>query len=335
MKIFKVADEKIAPNWYATEDKVSEVKSSQSEDRHVNLASDVTEDVLACECDRIEECASNGKTYHYNSAWDKVTVSHLKEYALANGMEIEKFKAFDPANEIEAATKSIVKTASAQASAQEDSAVEALKNVMGDPFHIEARSNTDHIKKANWQQVKAEDKLALEPVMESGVIPIRGGEDYFMNSLSSLAKNQNSITAPDAIEKLAESTEEDSGARLRRQKAEKEAAKVTNHKEWEGDQIKAMAENDIVSKGLVFPTEVMNAQPGLGSQMSSSGVYGKFDLKSLPEKTAGEMISEKNAAYKKSIQRPKEVIDWQSNNKAPSRSISNDFGSAIESLLKK
>jgi len=339
MKIFKVADEKIAPTWYAVEDTKNsgapEEKSSIQSEAEVNLSTDVTEEVLAKECDRIEECASNGKIYHYNSAWDKTVVSHLKEFALASGMELEKFKVFDPSISVESKSSPVVKTASAQTAVQEDPATEALKNVMGDPFHIESRSNTDHIKKANWQQVTAEGKLALEPTMNSGIVPIRGGEDYFMNSLSSLPKNQNSIMAPDVIEKLAESTTEDSGQRLRREKAEKEAAKVASHKEWEKDQIKAMEQNDIVAKGLVFPTEVMNAQPGLGSPSASSGVYGKFDIDSIPEKTAGEMISEKNAEYKKSIQRPKEQVDWQKANKAASRSISDDFGAEIETLLKK
>ena len=141
--------------------------------------------------------------------------------------------------------------------------------------------------------------------------------------------------APDAIEKLAESTVETSGERLRRQKVEKEAARIANNKEWESDKIKAMESNDIVSKGLVFPTEVMNAQSGLNTPSSSRGVYSTFDPASIPDKTAGEKLAETNAAYKKSIQRPREETDWQKASAAANRSISSDFGAELESILKK
>jgi len=338
MKIFKVADEKIAPNWYEIEElqPTSEVATSpQSEVKRINIASDVTEEVISQECDEIEKCASDGKIYHYNSNWDRTVVSHLKEFALASGMALDSFRPFDTSIIAEELKPLISRTASKVVVSKEDAEVEALKNVMGDPFHIEARSNMDHYKKSNWQEVRPESKLADAPSMDSGVRAARGGEDYFMNSLSQLPKNQNSIMAPDAIEKLAESTVETSGERLRRQKVEKEAARIANNKEWESDKIKAMESNDIVSKGLVFPTEVMNAQSGLNTPSSSRGVYSTFDPASIPDKTAGEKLAETNAAYKKSIQRPREETDWQKASAAANRSISSDFGAELESILKK
>ena len=329
MNIFKVADEKAIPSWFVEEedqDKSAPIEEVES----INIAEEVDDTVLVEECDRIEACSSNGKIYHYNSNWAANTVRHLREYAIACGMDLDKFKGFDPSNlKKEAQAEPMIKTAQASPEAT------ALINVMGDPFHIEERSDTSHMEPANWESIKKQENLTDAPMSMGDVIAIRGGENYFLNSDVNPAANQNSITNPNAIGELAESSVDDTGVRLRKEQEAKEAQKEANHAEWQQEKIAEMSQGDIIPKGTVFPTETLNAHTGLNRPSSQSGVYGTFDPTSIPEKTAGEQIAEKNEERKASIQRPKVEDNWEKPCKQNSRSISDSFGNSLAELLKK
>jgi hypothetical protein len=329
MNIFRVADEKVLPTWF---DKEQSPETSPIEEvESVNIAKEITEEVLAQECERIDACSSNGKIYHYNSTWDKSVVSHLREYAIACGMELGKFKGFDP-TDIQRTSKSenIVKTASVATQEEIN-----LKEIIGDPFHISQRSDMSHMVKSNWQEVKKQANLN-DPSVDSGsVISLRGGENYFLNSDVNPAINQNSITNPDAIRQLAESTKEDNGERLKKQKAQKETDKIANNKAWEKEKIDEMVKIDIVPRGNVFPTETLNANNGLSNPSSKMGVYAKFDVNSIPDMTKGEKLKQSNKEYKESIQRKSQKDDWQKPSKQSSRSISDNFGASLAELLGK
>ncbi|MFA7219359.1 MAG: hypothetical protein WC119_02525 [Synergistaceae bacterium] len=330
MNIFKVANEKVAPSWFAPEDETASAPIEEVE--RINVASEVDDIVLAQECDRIEECSTNGKIYHYNSNWDQDSVRHLREYAIACGMDLDKFKEFDPSNiQKQSSNEGMVKTAQTVLSDE----VTSLRELWKDPFHIDERSDTSHMDESNWQEVKGQSILNEPSVASGNVIPLRGGENYFLNSDVNPASNQNSITNPDAIEQLANSKVEDNGERLKGQAAAKEAKKVQDRKDWEQEKISEMSKRDIIPQGVVFPTEVLNAQTGLNSPSSQMGVYAKFDPSSIPEKTAGEQIVEKNKEHRESIQRPKHEDDWQKPSHQSSRSISGTFADALAESISK
>lgn len=327
MNIFKVADEQSIPSWLIPEEDKTPVEEVES----INISEEVTDKVLVQECDRIEACSVNGHLYHYNSKWDDGTVRHLREYAIACGMDLGKFRGFDPSVlQKEAESEGMVKTAQVASTETQE-----LRNVMGDPFHIEERSDMSHMEMTNWQEVKKQNVLA-EPTLDTGsVISIGGGEDYNLNSDVNPAANQNSMTNPFAIEQLAKSDVDDTGERLRKEREAKETQKKADHEEWQQDKIDAMAGNDIIPKGSVFPTEALNANTGLNNPSSQAGVYAEFDPNSIPEQTAGEKIASSNKAYKESIQRPKETDDWQKPCGQTARGISSSFGDSLAALLNK
>lgn len=340
MKIFRVAEEKVAPTWaFGDEslDKYQEQEAINLERLNITPPQEVSEITLLTECQQIEHCASSGKTYHYNSAWTPSHVSHLKEYALACGMDPSKFKGVNPnavIQEQEEITREASNFRNIKMAAVDNG---PIKIDLGDPFHLEERSDTSHMEPSKWEYNKRQSNMADAPVMMSGnIIPIRGGEDYLANTYTNAnAKNQNSIANPDAIKNLFESETEDTGTRLKRELAEKETAKKQAHMKWQEEIVEAMEHKEIVPKGVVFPTESMNAQPGLNGPSSGMGVYSKFDPDSIPEKTAGEMIKEQNEAERIRInprvekEEPKFEMSHQS-----SRSISDTFAEQLKKFVK-
>ena len=329
MNIFRVADEKAVPSWLIPD---APEQTPVDEVKRINIAEEVNDLVLVQECDRIEECATNGDIYHYSSHWDNGTVSHLREYAIACGMDLVKFRGFDPSGvQRESKSNNMVKIAQVQ----DTSARDALLDVMGDPFHIDERSDMSYMEPAKWQTIKKQNNLSTPSMNTGSVMGIGGGENYFLNSDVNPAKNQNSITNPDAIKQLIENGIDDTGVRLRKQQKAKEDQKKDNHSEWQQEKIDAMSGRDILSHGCVFPTESLNANSGLNNPSSQQGIYAKFDPDSVPEQTSGEKLASLNEERKASIQRPIEKDDWQKPCKQSSRSISDSFANSLEVLLKK
>jgi hypothetical protein len=275
MKIFKVAEEKVAPTWAFGNESLDTYKDKEAvnlERLNTTSAIEVSEDTIVKECDQIEHCASSGKTYHYNSSWKPSQVSQLKEYALACGLDLAKFKPVDPQ-----AVRKVEEEITVEASNNRNIKVAAkesgLKLDLGDPFHLDDKADISHMDVANWQEVKKQTNMKDAPVMTSGIVPVRGGEDYFTNSnIKANAKNQNSISDPDAIKTMVESTEQDNGARLKEQIKAKETAKKQAHAEWQKDIVDSMEHKEIVPRGNVFPTESMNAQSGVSSPSCQGGV---------------------------------------------------------------
>ena len=342
MKINKVSDEKTAPSWAFGSKSLDNYRDTEAftkkeiERLNITKAASVTEVTLAKECEAIEKCATTSKTYHYNETWQPKDINHLKEYASACGLNANKVKGVDPApilndmNNIEkqASTSYMIKTASSNNP-------EKLKLALSDPFHIEEKVNSTHMDKYDWQQVTKQANLAEIPSMDLGAIKsIRGSESIYVNSEPKTAINQNSIVNPDAIKNLSESTVLDNGARLKQEKAAREEAKRVNAKEWEKNVISSMEKNDIVPKGSVFPTESMHAQNGLSNPSSSMGVYAKFDKNDIPEKTAGELIKERNISSKQSIQRAAKEKEEFKMEKAEIRTISTTFADELKKHLK-
>lgn len=334
-----MAEEKVAPTWAfgsSSLDEYQEKEAINLERLNVTPSSEVSEETLLTECKQIELCASSGKTYHYNSAWAPSHISHLKEYACVCGLGDTQFKGVNPQaviKEQEEITKEASNSRNIKMAAVDNG---KIKIDLGDPFHLDERADTSHMDKTKWQEVKKQANMKEAPIMMGGnIIPIRGGEDYFTNSNINPAKNQNSITNPDAIGKLAESKDLDTGARLKQQIKDKDIAKKAAHMEWQNDIVKAMEHKDIVPKGNVFPTESLTANTGLNRPSGSMGVYAKFDPASIPEKTAGEKIKEQNAEYRKSInpRSEKAKVEFEKAHQA-SRMVSDTFTEELKKYIK-
>tara|TARA_R110000824_G_scaffold148242_3_gene317844 strand:+ start:26743 stop:27741 length:999 start_codon:yes stop_codon:yes gene_type:complete len=332
MRLFRVAEENMAPSWTYSDSFDKFEKSEANINVAVNASEVVDESVLTDECDKISRCAANGETYYYNNTWDNSSVSHLKEYALACGMDLEKFKSVDVAAiAVESSAKEMVKTASTDVK-EEVSTESALSKSWKDPFNLEERSDTSHMDADNWEEVRPAANLKDKPKM-AGIIPIRADESYDLNIDSKLAANQNSISNPNAIEELASSTLADNGARLKQEAKNREDAKLTDHAQWEQGKIDAMVQRDIIPHGSVFPTESLTAHTGIGSLASEK--IANINADNIPEFTLGETLSVKQDERRASIQREEVKDDWEQPNKSSGRSISDDFGAALNKALNK
>jgi len=343
MKVNKMSSEKSLPTWVLSMDENSAPKESTEDifkmaEVAKSIPETLSDEILVSERERIDKCASCEDTYYYSDKWDTGDVSKLKEYASVCGLDNERFQAINPDEFVKAeieksASSKILRVASETVlENQPDDPFAGLK--LTDPFHLE--DEVEENAQENWEEVKSASVLADRPsMMTNAVVPIGGGEDYLANSDVPLAKNQNSIVNPDAIGKLAKSETEDTGARLAREAKERQEEAIKRHQTWEEDKINAMEHNKDLPKGTVFPTEVMNAQPGLNNPSSQMGVYAKFDKDSIPEKTIGESLAGRNEDRRKEIQgTDKEHHEFGLQAEA-TRTISDPFVDALKKSLGK
>ena len=326
-----MAEEQVAPSW-AFED-VDKLAASEFINEYITQAEvervqllpteDLTDAQVIEQREVIEACAESNDLYHYNSEWSETVQASLKEYATVCGLDETKFKAVHPeyieSIRVEATAESIMKREA---------------DIQNDPFKIDTAGDMSHMEESNWEDIHRQENLEQKPSLEGGIVPVRGGEDYYANSDPQTARGQNSITDPDAIGSFANSEEEDTGARLRRENEERANSRDVKHQEWEQAHIEAQGNTDIVPKGNVFPTEVLNAQPGLDSDKIHMGVYSDFDLKDMPDLTDGEKLAQRNEDRRQEIQgAPKEDHDFkpEAHN---ARGISDTFADALKKHIK-
>lgn len=322
MKIYKSADDKMVPDWvFNSKNKEyfdNETVSSKETERIINMACNISDDDIVMEKDNIEKCAKAQSTYFYNVQWPDSVKADLKEYATVCGMDMKKFQAVDPSV--------IKKTAivTKEASSDKMTKTASAKLVLSDPFKLDTAGDNPHMSKADWQNVKDAVKMSEKPAM-SGIVPVRGGEDYFSNPEVRIAKGQNSIADPKAIEKLFESKEEDTGARLRREKQEREDLKAGEHKEWQT--ANAQPKEAISRSVFTSATESLNAQPGIRGNV--------FDFTTVPELTDGEKLKTANEDRKRKIQgEAKEKHEFRVE-KNPTPKISDTFAEELKKHLNK
>lgn len=339
MKINRTQDTQNVPDWVTAGtyleaiEKNAKLLQAGVERLNVTAASEVDEMCLFRECDQIEKCASSNKTYYYNSTWNNKDISHLREFASICGLRIDKMIGIDPTSVIRESSKQIEKTASV--AVKTSSMENALKEALGDPFHIEDRADMSHMEKSNWQVITPESKLSDIPVtaMNGGICPIRGGENYRISNQPSLASNQNSISDPGVLDRLWKSEEESNGERLARQAEERINMRSKNHENWQNEKVSQMKADGFEAQGVVFPTEVGNVGSGISS--SFMGAYSEADLKNLPDRTAGESLSDQNEIRKASIQREAKVEteEWERIKASPSRMVSDYFTNELKKRL--
>ncbi len=352
MILSKIEHENKTPDWLMDNSSFKNLVLSSSETHTENVDEEhLEEDDIVEQCDCIEKCASAGDIYYYKSSWSKNQVSHLREYAIASGLAMDKFiedsflatasekyiETEEDELDYEAESGLMVEASDENLTDQIDIMTSKLTKTWKDPFNIDERSDTSYMDKKNWQVVEAQSTLKDAPsFMDHAVLALRGGEDYNKSNDPKFASNQNTISNPNNIEKMKNSKKEDTGTMLKRLNDEKEEKKVANRKEWEQEKISGMKYNHIVPKGSVFPTESMVAQSGLNNPSSKQGVYASFNIDDVPEKTRGEQLKESNEERKSSIQRKANAeTEWEKPSRQSSRSISDNFADELKKRLKK
>jgi len=339
MRINRISEEQIVPDWVSGDIEEALDNTVSHDETYVNRVASIKESLtdsdIVEEKELIEKCASEGSDYLYNNEWNGNIVSELKEYASVCNLDMSSFKSVTK-EEIDVTSQAlsgskIVRIASKET--QEPGLTDHLSSVMKDPFHLDTAGDDSYMEKANWEAVGKSEKLEDKPSFDLGVRAIRGGENYYENSTLGEARGKNSLTNPDAIGDYIKTNEVDNGKKLAEQKAQKELDKKAAHEQWENDKIEDMKYNSIIPKGNVFLTQGLDAHSGIKDNVM--GVYSDFDLSDLPEKTDGEKIAENREAARKSIQRPeKDTKEWEQMSRQKTRSISEDFGSELEKALK-
>jgi len=316
MKINRMSEENNVPSW-VTENKVAsnfldkELISQKDTDRIVGMSKELTEEAMVMEKDRIEQCAGSKESYHYNTQWKDNVKSELKEYASVVGMDMNKFKAVNP---------DIVKqTSLPSVKIAEKTETDKKSMIDIDAFKLDSIKEADA--KNDWEKIQGQSNMSDKPSANGSVISIRNSDDYYKNSNPKTARGRNSILDADAIEKMAKNSIEDNGARLKREKEEKAMDKKVEHLKWQNSKIAAMEEKDIIpNRGKVYPTESLNAQPGIRGE-------DPFDYSKMPEKSDGEKIKEVNA--KRSNKREFKI------EKSSRRGVSEDFSNELKKFMVK
>jgi len=265
MNIAKNADSQV-PNWMfdpKTGLKVSSSKYVMAEEiSRIKSLPDIID-----EKDRIEACSVNGDLYHYSSKWGSKERSELKEYAMVCGMDMTKFRSIDPDSVSTSVTANTKK--------------DMIKTASYDPFHLDEVVDKKTSSRDEWEKISGAKTVNNIPSLGGGsVIAVRGGGTIYDHSVPDLAKNQNSISNPNAIKTLAENKDEDICERLRKDRSN-----------WEKDISSKIKVPDAISQKKVFQTEVAHVQ---------SGIRAKAEI---PEQTRGEMLKEMGNKNREEIQR--------------------------------
>lgn len=300
-------------------------------------------DFISKECDKIDECINFNKTYYYDDSWGDELIDHLREYAMASGMNLSFFIK-NKQKSTSAITKalcdnSMKKNASLDVSSSlfldASGPLDDLQEVWRDPFNFETKLNAPELK-SDWERVNKEAKMNKPSVssQKNSVVSISGGENYNVNSSPFLASNQNSIFNPNAIGEMLADSKEDNGMRLKRHIETKKHAKVIDHELWEKSKMEYHKDGSYFVNRSVFPTESLNAHTGL-NRSTINGVFSDVSYDDIPDRTMGEKIAQSNKERSDSIRREKKDYDWEAEINSKNTEISDVFFKNIEKELRK
>lgn len=323
--IFKVAEEQNIPNWYA--DKKNGVLSETEALRIASLPKDINEDGLEKELDIIEARGSSGEVYHYSSSWNENVKSTIREYSiLSNCKAIE----VDPSNEAiqEFASlkqEGLQKTASVIAPVQN----ETLEGnfLLDIPF---TEKNTEAVDK-EVQNGILKTKMGMPAVEARGVTISRASsalDDDNAGIGMRSGQGRNVIQDPDSIGRSANSKVEDVGVRLRREKFEKEQARLAQRKAEQKAIAKDMEASGYgaVDRGNFRLTEAIEVQGKVLGSLSREVETTEGEKISMRHAQAAKELSDKKANAKK---------QWNYLKGSSKPSISDDLANALKAELGK
>lgn len=268
-----------------------------------SMPTELSEEDLVTERSTIEACSSSGKTYLYSSNWSDDAKQQLVEYSSICGC---KTASVDP-DKVESQKEVIQQEASVSAPRI---VTASSKNTLdiGDVFCLDSKGDTSHLNKAKWEQISSEAKTSTPDVIShrsGSIIPQGGGEDYSISPHHRVKPGQNSVMAPDAIGDMLKGKGDDIGTSLRRQNAERDAIRAAAAKVADTTLAGKMKKDEAYgsySKGRVHMTETMQAQPGIRDGTIMPGAFQK-SVKTMPERTTGEILKEQADQRKAGIQR--------------------------------
>lgn len=239
---------------------------------------------------KIEESAKTGKDICVNANLTSDQKRELEEYA-----QVCKV---DPKKIVQVSEKdiaiSVKKTEKVNSKPERDPF--GVIDSFADPKSFE--------KNRGWEKPNKASKSSSQGRTEGRVNRVDGVEKYEDQMVVGVKPGENSIAVPNNIENTA-NTKEKSNAEIIRESNQKRKDKISfKAKEWE-DGVKSQHSGIISNNGI----KLTEASPQQGHSKVAEGQHSLFDKKdhtpSIPEKTAGECLKEKNESRKASIQRKK------------------------------
>ena len=317
------------PKWVG-EDNLPEKSASEASEalRAEPLPETLDETAIVSEMDLVEKCASEGRPYVYSSKWSGEGLDQIKEFAAVCGAKSIQADSSNvspkPEQSKTASGNQTIKTANAAADALADN----MTLLVGDPFHLDSKGDDSHLKKADWQKSSPESKLSHPDVMmcAHSIINLPGGDSRDSRS-PGVGRGENSIASPNAIGELASVS--DNGERLHKENEDRRAARKSEKGAWQKEMAQKASDAGpgATTRGSVFMTESLNAQPGLKDEV--------FHTKSsMPDHTAGEELKDKAKEHKASISRPeKNHKEWEAVQGASRHEMNDVFAEELEKRL--
>lgn len=245
---------------------------------------------------RIEESVKTGKDVCVNGNLSSDQKKELEEYA-----QVCKV---DPKKIVQVSEKDVAvstKKAEVAKPAPERDPFGVLDS-FADPKNFEKNKNWDRAQKT--QKVNSTGRSEPSATREGTVTRVDGVEKYEDQRVVGVRPGENSIAAPNNIGETANSKEKGNAEVIREANQQRKDKIAFKPKEWEANVKKDYS--GVISNNGVKLTE---ASPQQSHSRVADGQHSMFDNKdhttSIPAKTAGENLKEKNQQRKESIQRPK------------------------------
>jgi len=243
----------------------------------------------------MEKCAKEGKQFFFQKDVTPQQKRELEEYAQACGLKKENMVGISQTEkEISAEAQKPIEPKKAP----EKDAFNVIKN-FADPKSFE--------KNKDWEKAKPASKLSSKTSDSKSVVRANGVEKYEEQRIVGVRPGENSIVAPDNIEKMSENKDKSSRQKTVEANQKRKEEIVFKVKDWEKDVLdKAKAISGVISQPGVKLTEASPQQSHSKVAKGQHSIFDKSDsTKSIPERTVGETIKDLNEKNKDSIQRKK------------------------------
>ena len=283
----------IAKNTNQFPDWMLKVKFPNSDKKEAATAASVSneKDMVSAK-NHMEKCAKEGKPFYFEKEITDKQKKELEEYA-----EVCKMDKKD----LVAVSKEEKKIAS-----ERNQVLIAKKAPDKDPFKaLDGFAKPESFEKnRSWEKVEGAKRLGKSESTKS-IVRADGVETDAAQREVKVKTGENSIYAPDSIEKAAKSTEQSSRQKTIESNQKRKDSITFKPKEWDKEQANKV-KSGIISKPGV---KLTGADQGQSHSQVAAGQHSIFDkkdhVKDLPEKTAGENLKQTAEKRKQEIQRPK------------------------------
>jgi len=297
-------------------------------ERISDVAPEISESNLVEARSEMEKCMASGQKFYYGDKTSDSVKRNLTEYAEAIGMPKDMVE--------EVGTDRIVNSKRACDLKVPEPVGKQAKQPLFDIISKPATNPEVFEKNDNWKSAENSRarSMADRPSGE-GVTAIRGGEEYEADPVKKVRPGQNSIDFPDAIEALASSEEKTGADIIRESNAAKRNETVFNVNDWQASKEAEMKGMSILPSAGHKRVESPHSQNHSPNGPWNHSIMTNPDSDPMPERTAGEQITEVNEQRRASISREVQNDEWEQMESSVSSKVSDIFFDSLKKELGK